>query len=175
MSVNLLSSGGGSAAIVAPNTANNYTATLPANNGTIITTGTTFSGNGPAFRATDTATTATAGVATLIAFDTTEFDTASAWDGSKFQPLVAGYYQINATVTNGVNTNIGSVALAIYKNGASYLISTAYYGAANVIRPSTSTLVYLNGSTDYIQIYGTNIGNANLGIASVSGCLVRDA
>lgn len=175
MSVNLLSSGGGSAAIVAPNTANNYTATLPANNGTIITTGTTFSGNGPVFRATDTATTATAGVATLIAFDTTEFDTDSAWDGSKFQPLVAGYYEINATVTNGVNTNLGSTTVSIYKNGSSYAATTVYYGAAYVVRPGVATIVYLNGSTDYIQIYGTNVSNANLGIASVSGCLVRDA
>lgn len=181
----LMTAGGGGVSLTpASSIASDVTVNVPSVNGTLVSTGSTaqvsqamlasgVAGNGPAFAASDTATTATSAVTTKIVYDTEIFDTNSSWDGSKFLPLVAGYYQINATVQPGGTTNIGTVNVQIWKNGSAYIVSTAYYAAGYAPRPSISAVVYLNGSTDYIEIYGTNNGNANLGVSQVSGCLVR--
>jgi hypothetical protein len=128
---------------------------------------------GPAFSADDSATTATAATYTLIVFGTENFDTAGAWDGSKFLPTVAGYYQINATTSPSVLTNAGSCAVQIRKNGSSEVTGNGSYAASQTINPSVSTVLYLNGTTDYVEIYGRNVGNANLASSTVSGCLIR--
>ena len=90
---------------------------------------------------------------TKINFQTEEFDTNSNFDNAtnmRFTPTVAGYYQVSAnfvtTVTGGTSERI-----AIYKNGSifksgTYIISYAESG-------HVSTLVYMNGSTDYVEAY----------------------
>ncbi len=129
---------------------------------------------GPAFGATDSATTSTAGVTTKIVFDTELFDTDNAFDGSKFQPSVAGYYIVTARTANGVNTNAGQVAINIYKNGASVNVaSSVYYGATWGVAPTISVILHFNGSTDYVEFYGVNNGNANLGFSYATAALVR--
>lgn len=132
-------------------------------------------GTGPAFAAEDGATTATANVTTKVVFDIEIFDTDSAWDGSQFLPLVAGYYQINAVLSTSTTSAVGTMVVRIYKNGSLYSYSAGYYGSGYQARPSVSSVVYLNGSTDYVEIYGTNNGNGSFGQAYVSGCLVRAA
>ena len=132
-------------------------------------------GGVPAFAASDAATTATAGVTTLIVFDTEIFDTDNAFNGSRFQPLVAGYYQVNGAVSNSGNASASSVSVSLQKNGTGYVSSVGYYGAAYSVRPNVATIVYLNGSTDYVELYGLNNGNANLSTAYFSASLVRGA
>jgi hypothetical protein len=104
-------SGTGTVTLETPDTNSDRTISLPDAAGTMM-----VSGNMPAFSATDTATTATSLVFTLIAFDTEIFDTDGFWDGSKFLPNVAGYYQINATTRPGVFTNAGGCIVQIRKN-----------------------------------------------------------
>ena len=134
-------------------------------------------GNGPAFAASDSATTSTSTVATKIVFDTEVFDTDNAFDGTKFQPQVAGYYVVTFRLAQGVNTAAGSVSAAFFRNGSSIGAAgaTAYYGAGLGVTASPSVILYLNGSTDYLEFYGTNNGNANLGTAYVSAALIRTA
>lgn len=135
-------------------------------------------GTGPAFAASDTATTATSSTNTKIVFDTELFDTDNAFDGTKFQPTVAGYYSVSLRVVNTGNTNVGFISAIIYKNGSvliSSLNSTGYYPAGSQVAPQFTALVYLNGSTDYIEFYGNNNGNANIGLAYATGYLVRAA
>jgi hypothetical protein len=87
-----------------------------------------------------------------------EFDNTSAWNSAneKWTPQTAGYYHVNCQVTSGSGT-IRSVGAAIYKNGSEYHKSNFWAGAeadGDDLETSFSTIMYLNGSSDYIQLYG---------------------
>ena len=86
-----------------------------------------------------------------------EFDTNSNFDTStyRFTPTVAGYYQINGMIAgNATVTNPTFVQVAIYKNGAVYKRYSSVGNAANYQSGTVSSIVYCNGSTDYIELYG---------------------
>ena len=107
----------------------------------------------PAFSAyTITSQSFTTNTWTKVALDLEQFDTNSNYDNSlyRFTPSVAGYYQISASVKV---ESVGSRGiLGLYKNGSIYrsLIDIQ----ATYIRLLTgSALIYLNGSTDYIELY----------------------
>lgn len=109
-------------------------------------------GTGPAFSAYNSSTTAlTNSGYTKIDFQTEEFDTNNNFASSRFTPTVAGYYQLNASVQVTVGSSFEFSAI-IYKNGTAYksgtdnVYSTTYCAIVN-------SLVYLNGSTDYVEIY----------------------
>jgi hypothetical protein len=156
----------GSISLSPADTASNLTITVPAVSGTMATIG-------PAFSASDTATTATTGTITKIVFDTEIFDTNSAFDGTTFTPQVAGYYQVNCYTITGVNTLSSSCSVYIYKNGTAYQTNTTVCVAGFSGGSQLSTVVYMNGSTDYLEVYGRNAANANLGVSTFSACLVR--
>ena len=59
----------------------------------------------------------------------------------------------NGTGVTGTNT------LLLYKNGALYKRGNRQ-DVAGVVAISISSLVYLNGSTDYVEIYGTVTGTS---------------
>ena len=93
---------------------------------------------------------------TKVVLDTEEFDTASCFDSStnyRFTPTVAGYYQINAAVTYAVPASTAGAGAVIYKNGSGLCWGTAS-GTSNMFPTAfLSSLIYLNGSTDYIELY----------------------
>ena len=130
------------------------TAKIADTNVTQAKLGTNVAGTGPAFSAYPSGTQSiTSGVYTKVACNTEEFDTNSNYDKDtnyRFTPTVAGYYQVNGSVApNGTSTS--SCTAAIYKNG-----SVAKYGAYMQTLNANSTvsaLIYLNGSTDYIEMY----------------------
>jgi hypothetical protein len=138
----------GAITLSAPAVAGTQTATLPSATGTVM-----VSGNMPAFSAyQSSAQTISSATYTKIQFQTKEFDTANAFDATtnyRFQPTVAGYYQISAGVA------IGSVATSIYcliyKNGTAY--KGNYLGVGGSVGANISGLVYCNGSTDYVEAY----------------------
>lgn len=168
MPVKINSSGGGSVTLDVPSTASTFTATVPANNGTIVTTGSTaavsqamlasgVAGNGPAFSAYRSAdqTGISDAVFTKVQLNFEFFDTASCFDSTtnyRFTPNVAGYYQINGTlyVTGTLATSFAS----IYKNGFLYCYGSFLIVANSGGVSSVSSLVYLNGTTDYVELYG---------------------
>jgi len=111
-------------------------------------------GTGPAFIAyANTTTSLTSGVYTKITFNIEEYDTNSNFASSRFTPTVAGYYQISGGV--GVGASATSVYAIVYKNGSAY---NGQYTSATTLQASVSTLVYLNGSTDYVELYA-NFGS----------------
>jgi hypothetical protein len=133
----------------------------------------------PAFSAyLGSAQTVTSGVETKVTINTEEFDTASAYDKDtnyRFTPLVAGYYQINGSVYPSTTTTITSAV--IWKNGARYKFTTV---AGSNSSANTQSIVYFNGTTDYVELYTIISGvtpGLNTGIfsCSFSGCLVRSA
>lgn len=148
------------------------TITVPNVTGTIMV-------NGPAFSAYSNATqTTTTNVWTKIAYQVEEYDTNSNFDSTtnyRFTPTVAGYYQINGSYySNGGPTRCG---VAIYKNGSSYKIADT---VATTYAMFISSLVYLNGSTDYVEIWMNNITSGTGVLADstrtyFSGSMTRSA
>ena len=127
------------------------TATIPTANGTVM-----LSGNMPAFSAyMSAAQTISNATATKITFNTKTFDTATAYDATtnyRFTPLVAGYYQVNAALGTPLSAT-GTTSVYIYKNGSRYATGATNNSAGGNIA-TVASIVYLNGSTDYIECYG---------------------
>ena len=143
--------------------------------------GTNVAGNGPAFSAYASAGTSISNTtATKILYATNNFDTNSNFSSSRFTPTVAGYYQINASTRFASTTLTATlITLSIYKNGSSYQIAGGS-ASSSYLLPCVSAVVYCNGSTDYIEIYGYQNSGGTItsdnGTNYVfSGCLVRSA
>jgi hypothetical protein len=141
---------------------------------------TNVSGNGPAFSAyQSTLQTIPSNTPTKLQFQTKEFDTNNNYDNTtnyRFTPTVAGYYQINACCN--VAASPSAVQCRIYKNGSLYKAGGNSSGAT-LYQNSVSSLVYCNGTTDYIEIYviftvGQNTENAS-GSTWFNGAMVRAA
>jgi len=110
-------------------------------------------GTGPAFSAyQSTAQTFTNATFTKINFQTEEFDTNNNFASSTFTPTVAGYYQISGGLY--MATTLGLVLIVAYKNGSAYKRLAGSSTPANGTHTYGSCLVYCNGSTDYIELYG---------------------
>jgi len=168
----------GAVTLAAPAVAGSNTATFPAATGTVM-----VSGNMPAFSAYRSGTQSISNSTyTKVQLNAEEFDTANAFDSTtnyRFTPQVAGYYQINGEINAGGSSPVASAsAIAIYKNGSPYKYGVYTIAAgANV---SVSSLVYLNGSTDYVELYGylVSVGAGFQGNSTdtyFNGCLVRAA
>lgn len=147
----------GSVTLDAPAVAGTTTLTLPTTSGTVLTTASTFAGTGPAFSARNNATQSLANNTTYkVAFQVEEFDTNGNFDSTtnyRFTPTVAGYYQINAQVKIENNGNAGTMLCTIYKNGTDYKEAQNTIRAGSNTSAGNSTVVYFNGSTDYVEVY----------------------
>jgi hypothetical protein len=137
-------------------------------------------GTGPAFSYyLNTAQTGiSAGVFTKVLYDTQIFNaTSSMFSSSRFTPTVAGYYQINGSINPG--GTLTTSLISIFKNGSRYTDGT-FFNAVSVNVVTVSGIVYCNGSTDYIELYGYLTGTSltfQAGqVGSVfNGALVRSA
>jgi hypothetical protein len=152
--------------------------TSPTITGATITVAATAA---PAFSAyMSTNQTVTTNTYTKAALNTEEFDTNSNFDSVtnyRFTPTVAGYYQINAGVS--FSTTVTYAQILIYKNGASYKYNFSQLSAGNYTQ-NISSIVYCNGSTDYIELYGYMLASTPTfggGIAATwfNGAMVRSA
>jgi len=86
---------------------------------------------------------------------TKEFDTTTAYDNVtnyRFQPLVAGYYQISGSIYM-TGANLITAQANIYKNGSIYKSGSSLTASVTGGVLETSCLVYLNGSTDYVELW----------------------
>jgi hypothetical protein len=142
--------------------------------------GTNVAGNGPAFRAYASTLTLIPGVTqTKINLESETFDTNSNFASSRFTPTIAGYYLITGTIFTDSSVMIGFLA-SIFKNGVTYANGSSQV-RANALRTTVNDIVYLNGSTDYVELYGyhESSGSFNVGGDSqgtyFSGCLIRSA
>jgi hypothetical protein len=168
------------------------TITLPNNSGTVLTSASPASSlpssiNGPAFsayRATSNQSISNA-TFTKVQLNAEEYDTNNNFDSTtnyRFTPTVAGYYQINANISYVASSGLTQIYLAIYKNGSAYSTtnSPSSYGAGGNI--GRSMQIYMNGSTDYIELYaysdagtGTALQFSSVLQTFMNGTLVRSA
>ena len=166
----------GSVTLSSPAVSGTTTLTLPTTTGTVMVNGPTFSAE---MSTTQTITTSTF---TKVNFNTETWDTNSNYDTStyRFTPTVAGYYQVSCSIDAGASTTTTRVLPGIYKNGSGYKFGGNLGTASgNSFSSVCSSIVYMNGSTDYIECYGYII--ATTAIISPSGgswfdaCLIRSA
>ena len=111
---------------------------------------------GPAFRAYRSGgnQSLTSGAFVKCLLNATEFDTDALFDTSqnRFTPNVAGYYRfewiVSVNASSGLTVGFGVLG----KNGAA--CSNGAYAAQiyNYMQSSGSALVYLNGTTDYVDL-----------------------
>ena len=111
------------------------------------------------------------GAYTKIQIDTEYFDSASAFDTSayRFTPQTAGKYFVfgqcafeTTSSSNNTNTLVATL-VAIYKNGSNVAFNQIDRGAqlysAYKRTMGVCTIVDMNGSSDYVELYGR--GNSN--------------
>ena len=163
---------------------NHRTDTITASGGSGTLAGFSIpAGNGPAFSAyQSTGQTGLTAAWTKISLQTELFDTNNNFDSTtnfRFTPTVAGYYMFVGNIyftTTAINNYI-----AIYKNGSAIVYGTAYPTASGGSYPysSVSTFAYMNGTTDYVELWGyaTNAWSTGTGIPStyLQGFLARTA
>lgn len=142
-------------------------------------------GNGPAFSAYLSASpqTVTASAATKVTFDNEEFDTHAAFSNGRFTPQVAGYYQVNWAVrVNSSTSTMTEARTTLSKNGAD--VRAAPYETvpnSSRIQSAGSAFVYMNGTTDYLEVFVVGIGGGTLTLTNAlsttnfSGFLARAA
>ena len=104
------------------------------------------------------------GSLTKVAFNTKQFDTNNNYDTTnyRFTPTVAGYYQINVSVyLGGMYANSWA---SIYKNGNEWQRGNQ----ATQQNVNVSSLIYCNGSTDYIEAYAIQTSGSTQSIGAYS-------
>ena len=152
--------------------------TVPAVTGTAM-----VSGNMPAFSAYNNAAQSLSNnTLTKIQCNTEEFDTNNNFDSTtnyRFTPTVAGYYQVNAGTGIAGSVATGYVQASIYKNGSVFKSGFSSYDSTTGTGGATVTsVIYMNGSTDYIEFYARqNTGTSQPIVANTgnyfSAVLVR--
>lgn len=122
------------------------------------------------------------GSVTKVQLNAELFDTHNCFDSTtnyRFTPTVAGYYQFNGTIlifgNNGSQSNI-----FLRKNGNDYVNTLQVVGAGTAGRITTSTIAYMNGTTDYMEMFavggsGTISIGAGADATQFNGCLLRRA
>lgn len=178
-------SGTGTFTIAAPNSNTDRTLTLPDEAGTVLTSASDITSqamNGPAFSAyrSSSAQSISSSTWTKLEFQTEEFDTDNCYDNAtnyRFTPNVAGYYQVNGGTR--ADPGLSQYHISIYKNGNEFKrIGFEESGRGDY----GSALIHLNGTTDYIELYGLhtfgsakNIAFTGSEVSYFQACLVRSA
>lgn len=172
----------GAITLSAPAVAGTNTITLPAATGTVA-----VSGNTPAFRAYLSADqTVSSGVLTKCTLDVESFDTNNNFASSRFTPTVAGYYQIDCSMRfTSSSSSMTNCLITIYKSGSEYsrVVQSNGVTITGNFAIAGSDIVYCNGTTDYIEMYGLVTGSGTVGFnapasyvtCTMAGSLVRGA
>jgi len=146
---------------------------------TVRLNGVPLAGDGPAFSAYASVNQAgiVAGSFTKVNFGTTEYNAYNCYAGGRFTPTVPGVYQINASVYCNPS---GAYARAIlYKNGVANRTGDFFAGVVgNSCIATLSTQVYLNGSTDYVEVFvnpngACTVDGSGVSLTCFNGALVR--
>jgi hypothetical protein len=167
-----------------------FTTQAGANTITIANQTGTLNAAGPAFLAyantvTNTITSATV---TVVACNAELYDTASCFNSTgstvggipaySFLPNVAGYYLFAAVCSNEAATTPTRFILNISKNGTGYRVADNFTTSVAVL--SGSVILYMNGTTDYVNmtVYIDAVAarySGALDITRLCGSLIRGA
>ena len=89
---------------------------------------------------------------------------------SRFTPTVAGFYQINGYV----NGTASAMTAYISKNNTDRIAGSAVAGVS--YQSVASTILFCNGSTDYIELFVTHAQGSTVSLTGgMNACLIRAA
>jgi len=137
---------------------------------------------GPIFKATRAGGFNGSGTKVIVSDEL--FDSDNCYDPAigRFTPTKAGYYLVTLAAGGNKNSSdTGWFFLKLYKNGVdtnSILGSNTFYpiGNGGYFSCNGSTFIYMNGTTDYIEMYYISSGTfATIDQALFEACLVRSA
>jgi hypothetical protein len=117
---------------------------------------------GPAFRAFRETSNQSilSTTATKVQLNGETFDTDGCFDPTtnyRFTPTTAGYYLITANISL-ISGGAGYGTAFIYKNGSRVSAGRVPIWESGTKNPQVSDIIYLNGSSDYIELYTLNNG-----------------
>jgi hypothetical protein len=140
----------------------------------------TFAGTGPAFSVYNSSPQSlTVDTLNKITFNTELFDTNNNFASSRFTPTVAGYYQFNCGVRCDANPLVALHVQVRANNTTSVAQGSFTNTGLAAFMSSCSGLAYLNGTTDYVEVYcysGTSAStNPGIGLVYFQGVMVRAA
>lgn len=126
---------------------------------------------GPCFRAYLSADqTLTSGTTVKVNFNTESFDVGACYDSTanyRWTPNVAGYYDVDYQVSEAGSTiSAGSAAAYLFKNGTKITEGIYVAPTAANARVAGSDRVYMNGSTDYLEVFATISGTGTMKFVS---------
>jgi len=108
---------------------------------------------------------------TKVQINTEVFDTDSCYDNAtnyRFTPNVAGYYQVNFCARLSSTSSPGTYVWAIYKNGSNYVELNVNTNVSTFDARTISSIISMNGSSDYIEFYAYIGGGGTLTIGGGS-------
>jgi len=116
-------------------------------------------------------------------FNSEYLDTDSCYDTTnyRFTPNVAGYYLFTFCPQISAASNLIEMYVQFYKNGSNsnqFSLASLTSGTFNTFTPSIQTIIYMNGTTDYVEPYmyvGATTPRLNAGGGVCTGVLVRAA
>ena len=123
----------------------------------------------------------TSGVNNKIQLNAVEYDTETWFDSTtnyRYTPQITGYYQFNSLIYVS-GTGLTNGTSRIFKNGEiaidGHFLST---NSASFLYLMATGMIYMNGSTDYVELFGYAVGTtpvAQNGVARtwLQGFLVR--
>lgn len=146
------------------------TLTLPAETGTVLTSASDIQsqafGNVPLFRVYRSGSfSIPSNTYTKVQFNATRYDPDSYWDGTNYRytPQVAGYYLFHGNIFWNIGpTTLAEPLVQLVRNGALVTTNFSWTASGNgYYQPQVTTIVYMNGSTDYVELYAyQNSGSA---------------
>ena len=112
--------------------------------------------NSPYFQAYQSGSAQTIGATwTKVQINNEVVDSANAYDNSsnyRFTPQTAGKYYVYGQVTSATSTDMDRCMSGIYLNGSRVSQTNSFNGDSSSAH--TATIVNLNGSSDYVELYG---------------------
>jgi len=111
-----------------------------------------------------TTTLAANGFTKIALLGTPTFDIGSFFDhttNSRYTPTKAGIYHFDGVMYLSTSVSATIYSVVVYLNGSLYQVGNLSTDASTTIILTVSGLVTLNGSTDYIELWGYN-GHATL-------------
>ncbi len=70
----------------------------------------------------------------------------------RFTAKSPGYYAVSAACQIAVDQDNMTVGISIHKNGSAHSQALYHSGVASALQPAISDVVYLDGSTDYLDL-----------------------
>ena len=135
-------------------------------------------GTGPALLSyADGTQTASINTYTKLSCTSESFDTANAFSSNTFTPQVAGYYSVSCAVNTNQTSSSSYLFVEIRKNNVRAFAGTLTIGTTSEAVSVASGILYLNGSTDYVDVYLIqSAGTVTIRASSfISAALVRAA